>query len=175
MKKRRLVTVLFVLALAVFTSIVAVAESDAKIGVVNINRVISESNAGQKADATLVSLIETKQQELNQASEEIVKLKEELDKMGEEDEQKKKKQAELNQAVSNYQQRVNEVNAEIQNTAQNLRNQLVKEIRVIINTIGEEENYALIFDAATVTYHTRVNIIDITGEVVRRYNQSQIN
>jgi Skp family chaperone for outer membrane proteins len=68
---------------------------------------------------------------------------------------------------------LNEANSQIQSEAQRMRNELVGEIQEIILAIGEEQNYSLIIDSATITYYTRTNIIDITGEVVRRYNQTR--
>ena len=48
------------------------------------------------------------------------------------------------------------------------------EIQVVIREIGEEKGYSLVFDSTTITYFTRTNIVDITGEIVKLYDQRQL-
>lgn len=120
-----MVTGLMVVLLMALFSAAASGAGNVSVAVVNIDKVINESLAGQGANRVLLQLIKEKQDELNKAE------------------------------------------------AQRMRNELVGEIQEIILAIGEEQKYSLIIDSTTITYYTRTNIIDITGEVVRRYNEKR--
>jgi len=142
------------------------AAGNVSVAVVNVDKVINESLAGQGANRELLQLIKEKQDELNKIADAINTLQKEL-----ETKNTPEKQQELTQLVNEYQQKVDEANSEIQAEAQKMRNELVAEIQEIVMAIGEEQKYSLIIDSSTITYYTRTNIIDITGEVVRRYNE----
>lgn len=159
---------LMVVLMAAVFSVGASGAGSVSVAVVNIDKIINESLAGQGANRVLLQLIEEKQSELNRIIEEINVLQNELELQD-----TAEKQQELNQLVNEYQQKVAEANNEIQTQAQQMRNELVSEIQEIIMEIGEEQKYSLIIDSTTITYYTRTNIIDITGEVVRRYNENR--
>lgn len=159
---------LMVVLLMASFSVGASGATNVSVAVVNIDKIINESLAGQGANRELLQLIKEKQDELNKIADAINALQKEL-----ETKDTAEKQQELTQLVNEYQQKVDEANSQIQSEAQRMRNELVGEIQEIILAIGEEQNYSLIIDSATITYYTRTNIIDITGEVVRRYNQTR--
>ena len=159
---------LMVVLLMASFSFGASGATNVSVAVVNIDKIINESLAGQGANRELLQLIKEKQDELNKIADAINALQKEL-----ETKDTAEKQQELTQLVNEYQQKVDEANSQIQSEAQRMRNELVGEIQEIILAIGEEQNYSLIIDSATITYYTRTNIIDITGEVVRRYNQTR--
>lgn len=138
------------------------------VAVVNVDKVIAESLAGQGANRELLQLTKKKQEELNKIADTINALQKEV-AAGETPE----KQQALTRLVNEYQQKVAEANSQIQVEAQKMRDELLAEIETIIMAIGEEQKYSLIIDSTTITYYTRTNIIDITGEVVRRYNEAR--
>ena len=84
------------------------------------------------------------------------------------------KREQFNLLVNLYQQELTRANNDVQIFAQFLRNKLVGEIQVVIREIGEEKGYSLVIDSTTITYFTRTNIVDITGEIVKLYDQRQL-
>lgn len=163
-----MVTGLMVVLLMALFSAAASGAGNVSVAVVNIDKVINESLAGQGANRVLLQLIKEKQDELNKVADNINTLQKEI-----ETQDTPEKQQQLTQLVNEYQQKVDEANSQIQAEAQRMRNELVGEIQEIILAIGEEQKYSLIIDSTTITYYTRTNIIDITGEVVRRYNEKR--
>lgn len=163
---RLMATSLMLAGLLALLATGAGAAGNVSVAVVNVDKVINESLAGQGANRELLQLIKEKQDELNKIADAINTLQKEL-----ETKNTPEKQQELTQLVNEYQQKVDEANSEIQAEAQKMRNELVAEIQEIVMAIGEEQKYSLIIDSSTITYYTRTNIIDITGEVVRRYNE----
>lgn len=84
------------------------------------------------------------------------------------------KREQFNLLVNLYEQELTRANNDVQIFAQFLRNKLVGEIQVVIREIGEEKGYSLVIDSTTITYFTRTNIVDITGEIVKLYDQRQL-
>ena len=162
--RRSFAGLIILLMLAVLSAGASGAEK-ISVAVVNIDKVINESLAGQGANRVLLQLIKERQGELNQIAEDINKLQKELEKK---DTAEMRQQ--LNQLVNEYQQKVAEANNIIQTEAQQMRNELVGEIQEITLKLGDDKKYSLIIDSPTITYYTRTNIIDTTGEIVRRYN-----
>ncbi len=167
--KKALKYLLPVIVLGVVVFAMALEAEDFRIAVVNMDKVIDESYAGQEANKALLSFIDIKQTEVDLLAEEINRFQEEL---GEEvtDEQL----PQLYALLADYQEALDQANTEVQTQAQTLRNRLVSEILEVIRQIGEARQYDLIVDSATVTYFTRVNIVDITGEVIRNYDQIKL-
>ncbi|MDI9418948.1 MAG: OmpH family outer membrane protein [Firmicutes bacterium] len=167
--KKALKYLLPVIVLGVVVFAMALEAEDFRIAVVNMDKVIDESYAGQEANKALLSFIDIKQTEVDLLAEEINRFQEEL---GEEvtDEQL----TQLYAMLADYQEALDQANTEVQTQAQTLRNRLVSEILEVIRQIGEARQYDLIVDSATVTYFTRVNIVDITGEVIRNYDQIKL-
>lgn len=167
--KKALKYLLPVIVLGVVVFAMALEAEDFRIAVVNMDKVIDESYAGQEANKALLSFIDIKQTEVDLLAEEINRFQEEL---GEKvtDEQL----TQLYAMLADYQEALDQANTEVQTQAQTLRNRLVSEILEVIRQIGEARQYDLIVDSATVTYFTRVNIVDITGEVIRNYDQIKL-
>jgi outer membrane protein len=130
---------LMVVLLMASFSVGASGATNVSVAVVNIDKIINESLAGQGANRELLQLIKEKQDELNKIADAINALQKEL-----ETKDTAEKQQELTQLVNEYQQKVDEANSQIQSEAQRMRNELVGEIQEIILAIGEEQNYSLI-------------------------------
>jgi outer membrane protein len=140
-----------------------------KIGVVDMGRVISESQEGKKANAELDALVKAKRADAGEKAEAIDKLKKSLDK--EPAATKKSKEDDLARLSVEYQKMVAAYETEVQKKASELKTGLVKEIKNIVDTVGTEEKYVLILTTESAPYFQKT--IDISDKVITKYNELQ--
>lgn len=140
-----------------------------KIAVVDMGRVISESQEGKKANAELDALVKEKRAAAGEKAGEIDKLRKNLDK--EPAATRKSKEDELARMGAEYQKMVAAYDAEVQKKAADLRTGLLKEIKNILDTVGTEEKYVLILSTENAPYFQKA--IDISDKVIMRYNELQ--
>lgn len=147
----------------------ACTDEGPKIGVVDMGRVIAESQEGKKASATLDALVKEKRTDAAGKADEIEKMKKNLDK--EPAATRKSKEDELIKASTDYQKMVAGYESEVQKKASDLRSGLIGEIKNIMGTIGAEDKYVLILTTENALYFQKT--IDITDKVIMRYNELQ--
>ncbi len=140
-----------------------------KIAVVDMGRVISESQEGKKANAALDALVKEKRAAAGEKAQEIDKLRKDLDK--EPAATRKSKEDELARMSAEYKKMVAAYETEVQKKATELKAGLMKEIKDILDTIGTEEKYVLIISTENVPYFQKT--IDISDKVIMRYNELQ--
>jgi len=157
------------LLLAILTAAaVPVAAAEGKVAVMDLDMIITESEAGKVAAAQLEALIQEKQALVDTRAEAILELQGELEAASAQGREDASKQEELQRLVAEYQQLVEDSEAEIQARAAEMRNQLLSEIGEVVRRIGIRDNYALILDVSLVHFYTQA--IDITWDVIREYN-----
>jgi outer membrane protein len=135
-----------------------------KIGVVDVVRVVNDSNEGKKANAEVNDLVKAKQAMIKKNAETVEKLKRSLER-----EPSKAKRDELNKAVVGYQKLVSAADEEVKQKATELRKVVLDHIRKALDTIGQEEKFILILTNENVGYSQKS--IDITDKVIKKYNE----
>lgn len=164
MKRAILLAVMIVLGV---TS--AVSAAGVKIGVVDLNTILTESEAGKRANAELAALVAERQTAAQQKQQTVEALRKELEQLsGAAPEEKQAKQGQLDQAAAEYQKQVADANAEIQKRADEARTRLLQEIGEVMAKLTQEGDYSVILEARTVYFYAPV--VDITWEVIRRCN-----
>ncbi|MGA2026744.1 MAG: OmpH family outer membrane protein [Syntrophobacteraceae bacterium] len=161
----RLVAVLAGIMLVVLAGCNAEAP---KIGVVDVVRVINESNAGKKANAELDALVKAKQAELKRKADAVEKLKKGIEK--EQAATRKAEEEKLGKANSEYQKLVSASDAEVQKRAAQLKSMILEDLKKVLGAIGREEKFLLILTTDNMAYFQKT--IDITDRVVKKYNES---
>lgn len=160
-----------ILAMTVVAVPSAFAAENTKTGIVDFKVVIDSSEAGKKANAQLTQLINAKRAASEEKAKNVQSLKktfeEQVNSLSAED--KKAKEDELNRVFREYQITVAQSNDEVQKTATELRNNLLKEIKEVLSQIAQEEKYSMIFDVAVVPYYDKD--ADISAKVIRKYNE----
>jgi Skp family chaperone for outer membrane proteins len=163
---------LSVLALAGMIAVcflTACSQDEPRFAVVDLGRVISESQEGKKANAELDAMVKGKKAAAAEKADEFDKLKKSLDK--EPAATRKSREDDLARLGSEYQKMVAASESEIRNKASELKAGLLKEIKNILNTIGSEEKYLLIVSSENAPYYQKS--IDITDKVIMKYNELQ--
>jgi outer membrane protein len=148
----------------------APAADTAKFGAIDIQKVLNESEAGKKAKSDLESMIKSKQSTIDEKGKAIEKLKSELEKQSSilSGDARKNKEDTLEKMVREYQHLVQDSQAELKKKESELTDGILKEIRDLVDKIGEEEGYTIIFEKGTVLYSNKG--IDVTESVLKRFD-----
>lgn len=167
---RKIVLLFFILFVLPVSSF---AVDSVKIGVVDLQKVVDESEAGKKATEDLNTLAKSKQSILDEKGKAIEKLKSELEKQSSvlSDETKKIKNEELEKLFREYQRILQDSDAELRKKDAELKKMILKEIFEIAEKIGVEGGYNLIVDKGFILYSNKD--VDITDKVIKKYNESK--
>ncbi len=146
-----------------------------KIGCIDFQRVLNESDAGKKAKADLEILVKSKQTTIDEKGKMIEKMKADLEKQASvlSAEAKKSKEEELEKGLREYQRLVQDSQTEVKKKELELTDVIIKDMRQLVEKMGEEGGYTLIMEktGGMVLYSTKD--IDLTDAVIKRYNQSK--
>ncbi len=169
MKKTLLLLIVFVLF-----SVTSV-HADVKIGIVDLMKALNESDSGKKAKTDLEALIKSKQSVLDAKGKEIEKLKADLEKQSSvlSAEAKKSKEDDLEKLLREYQRLVTDSQNEVKKKESELTGEILKEIRVIVDKMGEEGGYTVILENADGLVLFSKKEINLTDTVMKKYNESK--
>lgn len=163
--------VLFVAALVV----TAMAQEPMKVGVVNSQMVLEKSQEGKKVTAQIEAKNKSLQEELARIDDKIRELETKLNTQ-----RLTLNQEALNNLISDLDKKrtertrfVEDSRRELNDLTQRLFQKLQNELRPIIEQIGKEKNLDVIFDVggSGIIYFNPA--VDLTEEVVKRYDASK--
>jgi outer membrane protein len=161
MQKKTLFSIVSLLILNLF------AFSQAKIGVVNSDKIMQESKRGKQALAKLDNMNKSKQDKIQSLQNEIVTLRKELGSPALNNDTRQNKSQQLEDKQINLQRLVNDTKTEMQREMQNELLAVNNDIMPIIQQIGKSKGFTLILDlnGSGVLYFD--NSIDITADVIK--------
>lgn len=170
---KKAISVLLFLLLCMPVSLLAV--NDLKIGYIDFQRVLNESDAGKKAKADLEVLVKSKQTTIDEKGKTIEKLKADLEKQASvlSADAKKSKEEELEKMLREYQRLVQDSQTEVKKRELELTDVIIKDIRQIVEKMGEEGGYTLIIEKTGGMVLYSKKDIDLTDAVIKKYNQSK--
>lgn len=117
------------------------------IGFVDLQRVFAESIKGQEAAVDMQARYEAKQQELDKESRKAQELQLEINKKSAlwNEETRKEKEEEYRRLVRNLKRHAEDVKQELNEEMERLWKELLREIAIIIDQVGDERGYSMIF------------------------------
>ena len=155
----------------------AFAEESIQIGVVDPQAVLENSNAGQKALATLKEHVMVRQKLLETDEVEIQKLEQQLQTgTGRSETETQVLQEQLQSKIQDYQRRRQTFQQEVQEKQKNLMVDYMKKIEGATKVVAERRGFSLVIDKGNeaimqiVIYSAKG--MDITDEVVKEFNQT---
>ena len=153
----------------------AVSAQAAKIGVVDLQRAINETEDGRKAKERLKKLFDSRQQGLDKKQQELKKLKDELDQQKNvlaRDVLETKVEAYQKQLVE-LQQVYVENQKELAEKEGELTKDIVARMEKILRRIGQTDGYSLIVERGEGGVIFVPTNLDLTDVVIQRYNAGE--
>lgn len=149
--------------------------AEVKVAVVDMQRALNQTKDGKQAKAQLKRLFKRRQQSLDKRQNDLKKMKQDIEKQRE-----VLSRTELQSRLEEYQKAFVELQTtyvEYQRELAQKEGQLTKGIlarmQSILRTIGRDEGYTLIVESNEGGVVWAPNDLDLTSDLVRRYNAGE--
>ncbi len=145
---------------------------EVKLGFVNMARAIEETEEGRKTKATLRKELETKQKELDEQQENLKKAMEDLEKKRSllPPDTIKQRETEIRGSLEKVQQSYLRHQQELAGKEQQAMGSVVGRMQRIIAKIAQTENLTMVFDQNQAGLLYAKPHLDMTNELIRRFN-----
>jgi outer membrane protein len=159
-------------ALLLASSPIAAFAEEVKLGYVDLQRALNETEDGRKAKASLKKVFDQKQKELNEQQDALKKDIEDLDKKRTllPADKLRDKEAELQSRLQKVQQTYVRHQQDLQTKEQEATAKIFERMNRIINKIAVAENFSMILDKNQSAVIYAKAHLDLTNELIRRYN-----
>lgn len=166
-------TVIFAFLLA--SAPVAALAEDVKLGYVDLQRALNETEDGRKAKANLKKVFDAKQKELDEQQEILKKDIEDLNKKRTllPAEKVREKEAELQDRMQKVQQTYMRHQQDLSGKEQEATAKIFERMSKIITKIASTENFTMVLDRQQGGVVFAKPHLDLTNELIRRYNAGE--
>ena len=146
-----------------------------KIGYVNLQSALETVDAGKQAKDKLEKTASAKKLELEQTQAKLQKEAEEFEKKAAilSERAKLEKQNELQKKFVDFQKRLGQSQLELQNLERELTGPIIKELKSIVEALGEEKNFTLVLEKSESAVLFAKGGEDLTEEVISRFDKAR--
>jgi outer membrane protein len=170
---------LVVLAIALTVMLLPViasaqATQPPKIGYIDLQKVMLESDKGKGAKKTLTDEVEKLKKNLNQKQEEIQKLKDSLEKQGATitPEARAEREKQYQTKLKDYQRMATDFESELRQKDVEASTKILKDLEEVVKKLGDTEKFTLILEKTQSGILFGSQSADITDKVIALYNES---
>ena len=169
----RVAVALFCLALAAVPAL-AQSTGDVKVAVIDVERILLESERGKAALDEIEQLRTEKQQQGEAMQQEVNDLRQRLaeGRLSLSEDKLAELQKELEDKSIALRRFQDDANRELSKKRDQILQTIENSVFPVINQIGEEGGYTLIFNKFSSGLVYADEAVDITAQVIERYNQS---
>lgn len=162
-------------ALSLFAFAPAASAQAPKIGVVDLQRALNETEDGRKAKAQLKGLFDKRQKTLDQQQEGLRAMKENLEKQKDvlSRDVLAKKLDEYQKAFAELQTTYMEFQRELSAKEGELTKGILERMHRIMRRIGQADGYALVLDRSEAGVVYTPSSYDLTDVLIQRYNAGE--
>jgi len=171
-KGRVMRTIVSVLVAALLLGSAAAAQS-IKIGYVDLQRALNESNAGKRAKEQFKGQVDKLQAQLKKQKDDIDGMKEQLEKKASvmKDEERQNLEEGYRKKLRDFERNYKDSQADLQRKDNELTGAILKELQEVIKGYGDREDYTMILESnsSAVLYGAKGS--DLTDTVIELYNK----
>ena len=160
----------FAVFLLAFFALPAWAQEKVKIGVVDIQKVISESHGGKVAKERFRTHVKKVETDLIREKQEVERLKSDFDKKSPlmKDEDRRNLEKEIQKRERGYVLSARDSQEELRQKEGEMTGEIFKDIVKVVNEVGKGDKFSIIVERSQVPYSDEG--IDITKKVIDLYN-----
>src|SRR3954470_14546631 len=146
------------------------ARAQVKIGYVDVQRAIQETEEGKSARTRLRGEFEQHKAAIDKKGADLEKMQQEYDKQQAvlSDDAKRKKQEEFQKLLVDARKSASDLQEDLAGKEQQAMQSILQKLNAVVAEIAERESINFVMDKASLLYAPQA--ADITNEVVRRYN-----
>jgi outer membrane protein len=150
----------------------APAAADVKIGYVDLQRALNEVDDGKAAKALLKRDFDEKQKQLNAKKDEFEKMRTDFEKQSVvmSEQAKRDKSTELDKRAFELQQVYQQLQQELLKREQEMTRGIFDKMSAIVKEIAEGDGFQMIFERNDAGLVYAPPSLDVTNELIRKYN-----
>ncbi len=149
------------------------AQATVRIGVVDVQQVLNQSQKGIAVKQKLDQERAARQKELDARQEEVMKLQAEFEKQAPvlSEQAKREKSETIQRKRRDTLRMADDANRDFEKRVREAEVDITREIFGVIQEYGKDQGYTVILERGTVVFGAPA--VDITGEVIKRYDAKQ--
>ncbi len=146
------------------------AQERLKIGFIDVQRVIAESNAGKRAKDRFQAQIKKVEADLLKERQDLERLKGDIDKKGPllKEEERRNLEADFQKRSVNLQRSMGDYQEELRQKEGAMMSELLKELEGVVADFGKAEKFTIILERSQILYSDQGT--DVTQKVIESYN-----
>ncbi|MGD9762992.1 MAG: OmpH family outer membrane protein [Candidatus Binatia bacterium] len=164
---------LLALALAVCSALATGARAeDLKIGYVDLQRALNESDAGKAAKERFKVQVDRLQTDLKKKKDAIDGMKAQLEKKAAvmREDEARNLEKDYQKKLRDFERAYKDSQGELQQRDNELTVELLKELQVVIEDYGKENGYSMILEQSSSSVLYGAASLDLTEQIIARYN-----
>ncbi|MFQ5665736.1 MAG: OmpH family outer membrane protein [Candidatus Binatia bacterium] len=152
---------------------VAHAQAVPKIGYVDLQRALNESDAGKKAKEEFKVQVDKLQANLKKQKDEIDALKNQLERKSVVMKERERSNLEddYRKKLRDFERAYKDSQADLQKKDNELTGVIIKDLQAVIRDYGKQEGYTLILESTSSAVLYGAKSADLTDEIIGRYNR----
>src|SRR5262249_49236243 len=150
----------------------AFAQGAPKIGYVDLQRALNESEAGKRAKEEFKGQVDKLQGTLKKQKDDIDNLKEQLEKKAlvMKEEERGNLEDEYRRKLRDFERNYKDSQTDLQKKDNELTGGIIKDLQDIIRDYGEKESFTLILESTSSAVLYGAKGSDLTDEIIPQYN-----
>ena len=154
----------------VFTVSFAAAQDRVKIGYVDIQRVIAESQAGKRAKERFQAQVKKAESDVQRERQDLERMRADLDKKGPllKDEERRNLEADFQKRSVTLQRTMGDYQQDLRQKENEMMADILKELEGVVSDLGKSEKFTIILERSQILYSDQA--ADITPKVIDAYN-----
>lgn len=165
---------LLVMVVSLLAAAPAVMAADAmKVGYVDLQKALNLSSAGKAAKEKMKAKFKDYDANVQKKQDELKKLKEDLEKQAMllSAEARAAKERDYQQKVKDYQRLTKDIQEELQQADADYTRKILEEIFKVVQQIGKQEGYTLVFEKTESSILYASDGIDMTDRVIQAFDK----
>jgi outer membrane protein len=162
-------------AMVLYTGGLAFGSDQIKIGYIDLQKSLNESDQGKEAKVGFNKRVEELQKALDEKQSELKKLQEELEKQKGllTPEARGDKEKAYQQKIKDAQRFAKDSQEELQQKDAELTKKIIKDLKDVIKKMGTDEEYTIILEKGDAFVLFAAEGVDITDKVIKAYNKTK--
>ena len=163
-------------AAGILSAGVTFAEATPKIGYVDLQRALNESEAGKRAKEEFKVQVDKLQAVLKKQKDEIDSLKDQLDKKSlvMKEEERGNLEEDYQKKLRDFERNYKDSQADLQKKDNELTGAIIKDLGEVIRSYGEREGYTLILENSSNAVLYGAKSADLTDAIMQEYNSQHV-
>lgn len=150
----------------------AAGAAELKIGYVDLQRALNESDAGKQAKEKFKAQVDKLQNELKKKKDQLDAMKEQLEKKSSvmKEDEARNLEKDYQRKLRDFERDYKDSQGELQQKDNELTVSLLKELQVVIEAFGKQNGYSLILEQSSSSVLYGSPEFDLTEQIIARYN-----